>query len=234
MTEDDAMRGVGHLAGGLNGFTATAVDEYVAQLEKLDDADALDEVCQEIVRTWTDRWKPSVADVIAAYHAHPRVRAEREERIAAVMLSEDGGRVVPHSEGLAIANDAYRSLYSRNMGEAPTATPAVAEALIENGGRQDRYGNWVAHYTDVLRGMRGDQARTQASLHALGRRLLWDGRGNLTLRPPDIPTTLAGERNPPPAPEDAAPPPDPSERPPDPSGLLSKAIGITRSRMEDQ
>jgi hypothetical protein len=35
------------------------------------------------------------------------------------------------------------------------------------------------------------------------------------------------------APDGAAPPPPPSERPPDPSGLLSKAIGITRSRMED-
>ena len=159
MTEDEAMTAIGHLVGGLNGFTDDSVTEYLLQFEKLDDADALDEVCQEVVRTWGERWKPTVADVITRYHAHPRVREEREARVAAAMLDESGGKIVPHNEGFAIANDAYRSLYGRNIGEPPIPNPEYAENLIIKEGRRDRDGNWLAHYTDVLRGFRGDPAR---------------------------------------------------------------------------
>ena len=227
MTEDEAMIAVGHLVGGLNGFSDDAVVEYLAQFERLDDAEALDEVCQEIVRTWTDRWKPPVGDVIARYHAHPRVREAREARVAEAMLDESGGRIVPFGEGQAIANDAYRSLYGRDIGEAPVPNPEFAENLIIKEGRRDREGRWLARYTDVLRGFRGDQARCQASLKAIGsRRLAHDMRGNLALSPPD-------ERIAPPAPERASEPPPPSERPPEASGLLAEALGTTRRRMEE-
>ena len=227
MTEDEAMIAVGHLVGGLNGFSDDAVVEYLAQFEKLDDAEALDEVCQEIVRTWTDRWRPPVGDVIARYHAHPRVREAREARVAEAMLDQSGGRIVAFGEGQAIANDAYKAITGRNIGEPPIPNPEFAENLIINEGRRDREGNWVARYSDILRGFRGDQSRAQVSLKAIGRRLAGDNRGNLVLRPPDEPYQ-------PPAPESAAPTPPPSERPPEASGLLAEALGTTRRRMEEE
>ena len=228
MTEDQAMAALGHLVGGLNGFNDASIDEYMAQFQKLDDAAALDEVCEELVRTWSDRWKPTVGDVIAAYHAHPRVREEREAHVAAAMLDEEGGRIVAYGEGMAIANDAHKSLYGRNIGEAPIPNPEYAENLIVNEGRRDRYGNWVATYVDVLRGFRGDQPRAQASIKAIGRRLTNDN-GKLTLQPPDE----RPQPPPPPAPPPDAAPTPPSERPPDPSGLMAEALGTTQRRMEE-
>jgi hypothetical protein len=227
MTEDEAMQALGHLVGGLNGFNDTSIDEYMAQFTKLDDAPALDEVCEGLVRSWTDKWKPTVAEVVGAYHAHPRVREAREARVAEAMLDQSGGRIVAFGEGQAIANDAYKAITGRNIGEAPIPNPEFAENLIINEGRRDREGNWVARYSDVLRGFRGDQSRAQVSLRAIGRRLAGDNRGNLVLRPPDEPYQS-------PAPESAAPTPPPSERPPEASGLLAEALGTTRRRMEEE
>lgn len=231
MTEDAAMHAVGHLVGGLNGFTDASIDEFMEQFAKLDEVEALNEVCQEMARTWNERHRPSTADVIARYHAHPQVRQAREARVAASMLNESGGTIPSHTEGQAIANDAYRSLYGRDIGGPIIPTPEYAENLIVDRGRRDRYGNWVATYGDVVKGFRGDQARTRASLDAIGRRLSSDGRGKLTLRPPDEPVAA---HTPSPAPDSAAPPPPPPERPQDASGLLSAALGETRRRMEDE
>ena len=44
MTTDEALRALGHLAGAIGGFDDRAVDEFQDQFEKLDNADALDEV----------------------------------------------------------------------------------------------------------------------------------------------------------------------------------------------
>lgn len=226
MTDDEALRAVGTLAGGLNGFTSTHVDEFHAQFLKLDDPDSLLEVCQDYVRT-NANVRPSVGDVVSHYHQHPQVRAAREARIAEAMLDESvGAEVVSFSEGWAIANDAYKARYGRNIGEAPVPNPEFAETLIINQKRRDRNGDWHAMYTDVLHGFRDDQARASASLDAIGRRLT-RSNGHLVLRPPDEPYA-------PPAPPQAAPPPSPPERTSDASGLLSEAIGVTISRMEGQ
>jgi hypothetical protein len=130
---------------------------------------------------------------------------------------------------MAIANDAYRSITRRNIGEAPVPNPDLAENLIVLKGRRDKDGNWVADYADVLQGFRGDQRATQVSLKALGRRLT--GQGKLTLAPPDEPAGPLAARNPTPAPSGAPRSPLPSERPPDTSTLLSEAIGITIKRL---
>ena len=218
MNEDESMAALGHLVGGLNGFTDAAVDEFNAQFQKLDDAAALNDVCQEIAGSWQERWRPTVGDVITRYHSHPRVREAREARVAAAMLEETAGQPVTYGEGQAIANDNYRMVYGRDIGGPIIPTPEYAETLIINVGRRDRDGNWLATYTDVLRGFRGDQARAQASLKAIGRRLAHDMRGGLALAPP-IEATQPPE--PPPAPD----PPPPSERPPDAAGTHVRRVG---------
>lgn len=232
MTEDQAITAVGHLVGGMNGFNDAAIDEYVAQFEKLDDADVLDEVCQALVTSWQERWKPTVADVLARYHDHPTIRAEREARVAAAMLAEGGGGTpTTWGAGQAIARDQYRALYGRNPGDDVIANPVYAAQLIEREGHRDLHGNWLARYVDVLRGFHGDQMRAQRSLHALGRRLDWDNRGRLTLKPDPEPGPGSLEpRTPPPAAPDT---PEPSESLQDATMLMRQALGDTVARITE-
>lgn len=228
MTEDEAVHAIGHLVVALNGFTDKTVVEYVTHFVKLDNGAVLDEVCSALAGSWQDRWKPTVADVLARYHDHPTIRDEREARVAAAMLAEGGGGTpVTWGEGQAIANDAYRSLYGRSIGEATVPNPVYAAQLIENEGRRDLDGNWLARYVDVLRGFRGDQARARASLDALGRRLTCDNRGRLTLRPDPAAGAPAPRTGPPASPVT----PEPSDSLQDAGALMRQAIGDTTERI---
>jgi len=132
-------------------------------------------------------------------------------------------RTVGFAEGRAIIADAYRSAYGRELGTGPKPDPNFAETLIRGDDRYDaKRDAWHSTYSSVVEGFRSDHARAQASLRALGRRLTHDNLGNLTLGPeeelpPHLPAVEA-----------------PADRPPDPSGLLTEALGITRSRMENR
>lgn len=140
----------------------------------------------------------------------------------------DPERIVDFADGMAKFHDEYRSVYGREMGDPVVANPVYAADVIMRDGTFDPNREvWHASYVQVSGAFRGDHARATAALRALGRRLSWDDRGKLTLRPPD-------EATPSPAPEGAAPPPPPPERPQDASGLLSAALGETRRRMEEQ
>jgi hypothetical protein len=232
MTEHEAMNALAHLVGALNGFGDAAVDEYTHQFEKLDDPAALDDVCQTIARTWPERWKPTVAEVLARYYAHPAVRAEREARVARALMDDEYGsdRVVPWHEGQAIAADKYRDLHGREIGDKVIPNPAFAATLIENQDHRDRDGNALARYTDVLRGFRGDQQTTLASLAAIGPRLIRDNTGRLLLRPP--PETPE-PRYAPPAP---TPLPEQSQAVSEPTAIgagLSAALADTARRMNE-
>jgi hypothetical protein len=229
MTEDDAVTAIGHLVGAINGFTDGAITEYTEQFEKLDDAAVLNEVCQALAATWQERWRPTVADVLARYHDHPTIRGERENRVAAALASGNSAPPTTWSEGQAIANDEYRNLFGRNPGEDPLANPVYAAQVIEREGRRDLEGNWLARYVDVLRAFRGDHPRTQRSLHALGSRLQWDNRGRLTLRPERATEPPAASYDPPAAPE----PTEPADSLRGATELMRQALGETTTALTD-
>jgi hypothetical protein len=132
-------------------------------------------------------------------------------------------RMLGPGEGMAIARDAYRSAYGRDLGEPPVPNSVFAVDVIQRLGRFDPTREvWRISFAQFLDEFRGDQARARASLKELGRRVDHDERGVVTLRLPDeepVPVR--------------APDPLPSERTPDPSGLLAEALGTTRRRMEE-
>jgi hypothetical protein len=112
-----------------------------------------------------------------------------------------------------------------------TANPVYAAQLIEREGHRDLDGNWLARYVDVLRGFRGDHPRTAASLNALGRRLTWDNRGRLTLKPaPDTPPQRPEPRYTPPLVPDT---PEPADSLTDATTLMRQAIGDTATRITE-
>jgi hypothetical protein len=231
-TDDDAWAAVGLLASTIPGFDEDTITTFVTQfLANTEDGAVLREVCGTFAATWTGKGRPKSTDVLARYNEHPTVRTEREARIAAAMMSEDGGRVVPYSEGRAILAAEYKAVYGRELGMEPVADPVFAETLIRNEDHQDRDGNWLAHYKDIVRGFRFDQARCQASLKALGRRLIWANNGRLLLKPPpDLPQTTPEPRL---APQAALPAPTPSDDPVDAGSLMRDALGVTRERITD-
>jgi hypothetical protein len=142
----------------------------------------------------------------------------------------DPERIPGFADGMAIARDEYRSVYGREIGDSVVANPQYAIDIIERDGLYDpENGVWYSTFTQVLDGFRGDYKRTIASLHGVGpRRLAWDNRGRLMLRPappaPESPgqTPLAG------GPGEAAGPPD---APMDVGGFAD-ALRATRQRIE--
>jgi hypothetical protein len=82
LTEDDALRAVGLLVGGIGGFNDDAVVTYTRGLMREDNAEAMFEVCDRLSRTWKGRFKPSLPEVLDEYQHHPDVAAEREMRLA--------------------------------------------------------------------------------------------------------------------------------------------------------
>lgn len=242
MTEEEAMRAVGFLAGGLAGFSEDAVTMFVDQFERHDDGEAMAEVCEQIALTWRPHdhggaLRPGIGEVLDLYRKHPRVAAEREARTDAALASDDreGSRLVSAAEGMQIARDEYRRLYGRDMGEAPVPNPAFAEHAIKSLDHFDPTNEvWLAHFQDVARAFGGDFAKARASLDALGRRIISDNIGRLVLFPaPEVPVTVSEPPSVPSAPQGAPQPLAPSERPLDVSGL-SEALDETRRRMEDR
>lgn len=245
MTEDEAMRAVGYLAGGLSGFGDDAVSMFVEQFIKQDDAAAMEEVCERIALGWRPHehggaMRPGIGEVLDAYRKHPRVEAERQASTDRALASDTrgSGRIVSAAEGIQIARDEYRRLYGREMGEAPAPNPDFAEQVIKDLGHFDEHNEcWYAHFTDVARAFGGDFHRARLSIQALerNRRLITDSQGRLALRSAvAVPVAAYSPPSLPSAPDGADQPLPPSERPPDPSALLSEALGETARRLEDR
>ena len=106
----------------------------------------------------------------------------------------DPERFPDFAEGMAIAADEYRSLYGREIGDAVIGNPEFAALVIENYDHYDPVNEvHYATFAIVVDGFSGNYARAIASLNALGKRLTWDSRGKLTLRPaPETPPDDSG------------------------------------------
>lgn len=144
----------------------------------------------------------------------------------------DPERIPDFADGNAGARDEYRSVYGRLPEDAVIANPVYAAQVIMN---QDRYDVgrdvWRATYVEVLTAFNGDHPRTVASLHALGRRLVWDNQGKLALKPPPEPREALQEpRTPLPAPPDT---PEPADSLQDATSLMHQALGDVATRITD-
>ena len=143
-------------------------------------------------------------------------------------------RVLTFAEGMAVANDAYRAMTGRNIGDKPVADPRTAERVIVDVGYEDAHGNHIARFTDVLEAFRGDQARCRASLNAIGRRLADTDTGHLILKPAAEPPEAGWDpRDRPPAPSDTPESAEGTTAPLDAAGLMVEAIAETARRVEE-
>jgi len=90
-TTDQAYAAAGLLIAGIPGFSfddEVVLTKFVEQLrDGTDDGDALNDVCREMSRTWTGKLRPSMHQILTAYHEHPAVREQREERAVAARLA---------------------------------------------------------------------------------------------------------------------------------------------------
>lgn len=98
MTEAEAFRAIGKLAGITTGWNDDSINGYVDELIKLDDPDVLMRACTMIGRTWHEPRRPPVANIIAAY----RNELLKEEKPRP--LSD---RVISPAQGVEIARKAY-------------------------------------------------------------------------------------------------------------------------------
>lgn len=129
------MTALSHLVGALGGFDDPAVDEFCAQFELLDDPVALDDVCRELARTWTGRWRPRPAEVLVAYQEHPAVREAREARSADVRLASIGS--TPWCQGTGWI-DGPEDRRGATLRPCPRCNPILAE-IFRDSDKWDRY-----------------------------------------------------------------------------------------------
>lgn len=78
MNTDDAMRALGILVGAVPGpWNDDVIDVWTEQFERLDDAASLEGAVTTLVTQWTSTYRPSLGEVIEAYHAARNYRVRR-------------------------------------------------------------------------------------------------------------------------------------------------------------
>ena len=125
MTDEEAMRAVGRLVGGIDAPWGDAtVREYVAQLAPLQHAAILEQACAEIVKGWAEHGRrPLVAEVAAVYY-------EISKHVAPPVL--DPVRV--HCDGTG-----WRPAIDGMMTPCPRCNPAVAAIFAD----PDKLARWL-------------------------------------------------------------------------------------------
>lgn len=77
-TIDQAHRALGFLVGATPGpWNDDVVDVWISQFSKVSDGDVLIGVCERLAREWTDRYRPSLGEVLAAHDAMIQNRTRR-------------------------------------------------------------------------------------------------------------------------------------------------------------
>jgi len=233
MTKDEAMGLTGMLVGaGHGGWNDEGVDLCVAEMMTWDEMDAAKLAIGTLIHTWDGEWRPTIAQIYAAYQAQ-RKRLHEDD------VPQIGPEpVVARDRGWEIAKAAYRRAYGREMGE-PLPEPVselaskAADFIREvNRPYHDAQGRlfWTARYTDVLEGFGRDHLRTGVGLEALKPHLVWERNGRLalpTVVDVQLPTQAAPlrytPRTTPSAPDVAAPAPNPPQGTTDPDPGISVA-----------
>jgi hypothetical protein len=100
MTPDQAARSLAPLIAGTNGWNDAAITLYIEELSQLDDVEALAHTCRQIVRDWTDGWRPPLGTVLEVYKSF--VRRDRMALPAATP-----GETATLTVGRKIAAQAY-------------------------------------------------------------------------------------------------------------------------------
>jgi len=124
MTHAEAEQLLGILVGGTSGWTSAADETfqvYTNQMSTLRDVELAAEAVEQLIRTWTDARRPSVAAIFSAY----RDCARRHE-MDRPALPPVHGRIPPLDEGRRIAAQAYAN---------ECAARPVDDALVASGWR---------------------------------------------------------------------------------------------------
>jgi hypothetical protein len=101
VTEHDAIRGIGYLCAATTGWNDDAVDVYVQQCRRFQDAGAFQRAMYALARHWPHGRRPLMSDITIAYSTELRNR-EMERQLVA-----DTGVIPTLDEGVAAARTGY-------------------------------------------------------------------------------------------------------------------------------
>lgn len=113
MRHEEAIAGLSYLVATTPGWTDEAVEVYVKEAKTYHDPDAFARGCKNLALHWSKPHRPYMFDINVAYQAELR-----NQEMNRTLSAESQGVVIPPSEGIKIAWEAYQD-ECRRLGKAP-------------------------------------------------------------------------------------------------------------------